>query len=404
MVLIMAWRNIWRNKMRSLVIVFSVALGLFAGVMVLAVYKGMMRDRIKIVIEKEIGHLQMHDPQFKKDYDPAFVINQEDQVVEKIKKFPSIKNIATRTIVQGMLATTTGSSGVQINGVQYNDEIKVAKLDQKIKIGTGLNILKPNEILIGYKLSKKMKLKTGSKLVLTFSDSQSNIISSAFRIAGIYQSDNSGLDERNVYVHKNTLNDLLGMNNQFHEMVIQLNNNDSLKAAQKIISANFKNLLVENWMQISPETDLMVVTVDAMSFIIIGIILFALAFGIVNTMLMAVLERTREMGMMMALGMNKFKMFSLVFLETTFLTFVGAPVGLLISWVLSNYLEVHGINWSSSGEDLMSSFGFSTMINPVFPSDKIGTIMLYVLITALLSCIYPAIKALQLKPVEALRK
>jgi ABC-type lipoprotein release transport system permease subunit len=405
MVLVMAWRNVWRNKMRSLVIILSVALGLLAGVMVLAIYKGMMRDRIRIVIEQEVGDLQLHHPEFKKDYDPSYVIDSAIWIIQKTSDNKNVKAFATRTIVQGMLSTTTGSAGVQINGVLFEQEALVSQLRKKIKEGRALDANKNNDVLIGHKLAKKMKLKLGAKLVLTFTDGQSNIIAGAYRVAGIYESDNAPLDEKNVYVQKKGLNEMLGLHDeQFHELVILLKNNSLLDSTSALLAKNFKNLKVETWKVVSPETDLMVVTVDAMSYIIIGIILFALSFGIVNTMLMAILERTREMGMMMALGMNKFRMFSLVLLETSFLTFVGVPIGLFISWILCSYLEVHGINWANMGKELMSSFGFSTMIYPVFPAEKIGVIIFFVLITALLSCIYPAIKALQLKPVEALRK
>jgi ABC-type antimicrobial peptide transport system permease subunit len=121
-------------------------------------------------------------------------------------------------------------------------------------------------------------------------------------------------------------------------------------------------------------------------------------------MLMAILERTQEIGVMMALGMNRIRLFLLVFLETVFLTLIGTPVGLAVAWVLTLYYQQHGLNWSSAGEEVMRSFGFSSMIYPEFPTEKIVAVICIVLFTALASCIYPAIKALQLQPVEALRK
>ena len=139
-------------------------------------------------------------------------------------------------------------------------------------------------------------------------------------------------------------------------------------------------------------------------YIIIGIILFALAFGIVNTMLMAILERTQEIGVMMALGMNRLRLFLLVFLETVLLTLIGTPLGLGIAWIVTTYYNRHGLNLENMGKEMMNSFGFSTLIYPEFPAEKLAAIMGIVLFTALASCIYPAIKALQLQPIEALRK
>ncbi len=404
MLLKISWRNIWRNKMRSLVIMLSVAIGLFAGIMVLAIYKGVMRSRIKTVIYAETGHIQIHDTSFKKDYEPGFTIRNGVSIVNEIQKYPEIKTVATRTITMGMLSTTTGSSGIQINGVIPEKEHLASQLNQKINEGAGFNPNKHHEVLIGKKLAKKMKLQMGSKLVLTCTDSSNNIIASAFRVAAIYESDNAPLDEKNVYIRQTELNEMLGIGKEFHEIVVLLHKDEALEQVEKKLKDQYPNYLTENWKIISPETDLMVGTVDITSYIIMAIILFALAFGIINTMLMGILERTKEIGMMMALGMNRLKLFILVLMETFFLTITGAPIGLFISWGVTGYYNTHGINWSSRGKEMMSSFGFNTTIYPEFPDEKIMMTLFFVVLTAMLSCIYPAMKALKLKPVDALRK
>lgn len=404
MIFIMAWRNIWRNKMRSLVIILSVAIGLFAGLMVLALYKGMLRGRVRTVIDAEAGHIQIHDSNFKKDYEPFFILKDGNNIISQLNKIPQIKTIATRSITQGMLSTTTGSAGIQINGIIPEIENDASRLNKKIIEGNEFNKQKKNEVLIGKKLADKMKLKLGNKLVLTFIDSAANMVSGAFRVAAIYRSDNTPLDERNVYIRQNELNELLTIGNNYHEIVILLNRDEETETIKQQLQKQFPSCQVESWRDISPETELMVNTVDTYSYIIIIIILFALAFGIINTMLMAILERTREIGMMTALGLNKPRMFTLVLLETIFLTIAGTPVGLLASWLLVNYYNKHGLDWSGMGKEMMGSFGFSTTIYPEFPTDRILAVMIIVIGTALLSCLFPAIKALRLQPVDALRK
>jgi putative ABC transport system permease protein len=108
MILIMAWRNIWRNKMRSIIIILSIAIGLFAGIAVLALYKGMMKSRVRNVIDAEVGHLQIHNSNFKKDYEPQFTLANGAQVLEAVSKMPEVKLAASRSITVGMLATPTG--------------------------------------------------------------------------------------------------------------------------------------------------------------------------------------------------------------------------------------------------------------------------------------------------------
>lgn len=404
MIFRIAWRNIWRNKIRSLVIMLSVAIGLFAGIAVLALYKGMMNSRVRTVIYSETGHIQIHHREFRKDYEAQYTLGLSAKQLSDLQKDPVVRFMATRTITQGMLATTTGSAGVQINGIDRAMENKVSGLAEKIREGKEFDTHKTNQVLIGKKLADKMKLKPGGKLVLTFTDANANLISAAFRVAAIYQSENTPMDERNVYVQQTELNQLLNLGTEAHEIVLILRQDALGLPTARRLQQQFPHLEVASWQDLSPETELMIDTVDITSYIIIGIILFALAFGIVNTMLMAVLERTQEIGVMMALGMNRLRLFLLVFLETVLLTLIGTPVGLGIAWVVTGYYNRNGLNLDSMGREMMSSFGFSTLVYPEFPAEKLAAIMGIVLFTALASCIYPAIKALQLQPIEALRK
>jgi ABC-type lipoprotein release transport system permease subunit len=248
-----------------------------------------------------------------------------------------------------------------------------------------------------------MKLRENSKLVLTFTDSSDNIVSSAYRVVGIYQSNNAPLDEINVYIRQAGLNELLLIGNSFHEIGILLKNDEDLAATMDRLQKTFPGILVESWKEISPETQLLVKTVDTYSLIFMVIILIALSFGILNTMLMSVLERTREIGMMVALGTSRKRIFLLVFLETLLLSMLGAPVGLAGGYFLINYFERYGLDLSGK-EEMMASFGFNTLIYPSFPWEKIIMILVLVIGTAIISCIYPSIKALRLQPVEALRR
>lgn len=400
----MAWRNVWRNKMRSIVIMLSITLGLFAGIAVLALYKGMMKARIRTVIDAEVGHLQIHDNKFKADYEPQYIIVNGDQVLDELKKINGIKVIASRSITNGMLATATGSAGVQINGVIPEQEYEISQLKNKVIEGKLFDTLRKNEIMIGKKLADKMKLKPASKLVLTFTDSSGSIVSGAFRVTAIYKSANAPMDERNVYLRMKDLNALLATGQSFHEIVVLLNDDEGVNKIKLQLKKMFPSYKVESWEEISPETNLMVKTTDQLSYILMTIIMVALAFGIINTMLMAVLERTREIGMMMALGTTKLKIFLLVLLETVYLTLAGAPVGILIGWLTVGYYNKNGLDLSGMGRELMSSFGYSTLIYPEFPSDKIISVILIIITTAIVSCLFPAFKALQLQPVEALRR
>ncbi len=398
-----AWRNIWRNKIRSMVIMLSVTIGLLAGIAVLALQVGMLRSRVRTIIEKEVGHLQIHHRDFKNDLETRFTLGAVD-AGKLLQDFPQVKAFTTRSIAQGMLVTATGSAGVQVNGISLPEENILSRFNEKIVEGTAFEEQKKNTVIISRKLSDKLKIQMGHKLVLTLTDRENNIISGAFRVSGIFQTVNTPLDEVNVYVRQEDLNALLGTGREFHEIVILLHKDEELESTQENLRKKYPGLLVQSWKEISPETELMVTSINQYTYIIIIIIMLALAFGIVNTMLMAVLERTREMGMMMALGLNRRKMVALIFSETLFLTVAGAPPGILLAWLGIDYFSREGIDISAFSKEAMSSFGFESVIYPEFPYGNIPVITLIVIITAMLSAVLPAVKALRLVPVEALRK
>jgi ABC-type antimicrobial peptide transport system permease subunit len=212
------------------------------------------------------------------------------------------------------------------------------------------------------------------------------------------------LDEVNVYIQNADLQELLGLQGVIHEVGILLKSDDMLIGFQNKYKKLFPALQIESWRELSPETDLLVKTVDIYSYIILIIILIALSFGIMNTMLMSVLERKHEIGMMMALGMSRQRLLLLILLESFFLTMAGIPIAIIAGIIVAGYYEKNGLDLTNMGQDLMESFGFDPMIYPSFPTDKLAGIIILVLVTALISSLLPAWKSLKLDPVTALQK
>jgi putative ABC transport system permease protein len=404
MILKMAWKNIWRNWTRSLVIMLSVTAGLFAGLFVLALYKGMMKGRVKTVIYAETGHFQIHQKGFSAEQDPKLYITHPQQLWSLLQKDPRIAVMTTRTIATGMISNARGSSGINLIGVDPEEENPVSGLSEKLREGEWKMKGTKKGILVGRKLANKMGLELGKKVVVTMTDTTDEMISAAFRITGIYQSSNAPLDEVNVYLKAEDLQSMLSMPGEKHEIAVILKQDEMLSATIADLRTKFPSLAIESWDELSPETNLMVNTMDYYSYIILIIILIALSFGIMNTMMMAVLERKKELSMMMALGMSARQLLWMILTETVLLTAIGIPFTWIISNITIGYYAKKGIDMSGLREEMMQSFGFSTTIYPSFPSEKMVPIMMLVLITALLSSIVPMIKTSQMKPSTALQQ
>lgn len=403
MMLRLAWRNIWRNKLRSIVLTTSVVIGLWAGMFIMSFSWGMYKEHVRDVIENQLSNIQIHHPSFQEDQVVDYTISKGQTISEKLKTDARVTGVSVRNIVGGMISSPTYASGVNIYGIKPNEEKKVTTILTSLTKGNSFTDGTQNEILIGEKLAEKLGVKVKNKIVLTFQQKGGEITSGAFRIAGLFRTKNSMLDESVVYTRFEDLGHLLGTGDEIHELAILLKDDALTQTTAKELSATHPELKVETWKQLSPLLQIVIDSFNQYMYIFIAIILLALMFGIINTMLMAVLERQHEFGMLMAIGMNKPKVFSMVVLETVMLTSIGIPLGVLLTYVTVEYFNKHGIDLSVFSEG-MARLGFANIIHPELESSYYLPISLMTAGSAVLSALYPAYKALKLKPAVAIRK
>jgi len=403
MLLKVAWRNIWRNRSRSGVVIASVAVGLFAGMFMMAFFEGVIKQEINSAVETQLSHIQIHNPFFIDDKDINFAIANGQQIVDSLKKDSAVKGASARVITTGMVSSSTTAAGIEIHGIVPSDEKNVSNISQNIIEGSYFGDGKKNEIVIGKKLAEKLGVKLHNKIVLTFQAKTGELTAGSFRIGGIFKTTNSTFDESTAFTQFDDLAQILGTADGVHEIAIMLKDGGQADAVNVQLKKQRPTLLVQTWKEISPEMAIITGTFDQVMYIIIGIILLALMFGIINTMLMAVLERQREFGVLMAIGMNKRLVFSMIVLETVMLTIAGLPIGVLLVISTTGYFGKHGIDLSAFAKGL-SQFGLGNMIYPELQSSMFTPVIAMTAITAIVAAIYPAIKALQFSPATAIHK
>ena len=258
-------------------------------------------------------------------------------------------------------------------------------------------------VLIGEKLAKKLRLNIGTRINVQMVDMNGDLSSKGYRVGGIYRTNNTSYDESTLFVRYDDLKSQLGMTgNKAHEIVVILQDGDWASDVKSSIQNIAGNNNVQTWKEISPEMSLLTDSMDQYMYIFILIILLALCFGIINTMLMAVLERIKEIGMLMAIGMNKSKLFFMIIIESVMLTFTGGALGILIGSGITKIFETHPINLSMFAEGL-ESYGFAAQVYTSLEGSTLFIISVLVIITGILSAVYPARKAVKLNPAEATR-
>ncbi len=400
MMVIFAWKNIWRNKKRSVIILAATAIGLTCGVFIVGVYSGMYDAMVETSINRGLGHIQIHSVAFKKDQLLNQSIANLDSVVQIIQHNHNVQLFSTHTVIEGMVSSATVATGAAIVAVTPDAERTVTSISRSIIHGAYLNT--PNSIVVGKKLAERLKVKLRSRVVISFSGLDGNIIYGAFRISGIYQTEASSFDGMNVFIKQDDLSTLLGTNAPIHEILLRVRSSATLEQTAHEIQQKIPTAVVETWKELAPEVKLTSEIAGITNLFILGIILFALLFGLTNTLLMSVLDRVRDFGVLLAIGMYRRRLFSLIILESLFLSFSGGIIGIAAGWGLTQYFGAHGIDLSLFSDGL-TAYGIPTLLYPVNKLTMYVSLTIMMVATSIIAALYPALKAVRLKPVEAIR-
>lgn len=424
----LSWKNIWRNKVRSLVVIGAMTLGIFGGLFTSAIYKGMTDRRVKDALTKEVAHIQIHDPKYLENPEIGLMLPDPAAIIRFAESQPGVQAAASHIRIVSMINSSATSSGVTVMGIDPGEEKRVSELytsiydsvtlAEKLKLtdgdvigtylrdstGSWFSGTARNPVVIGESLARKLKAKINSKVVLTFQDAEGNLTGGSFRVCGIYRLDNNMFEESNVFVRKTDLAPLASLSpDDAHEVVVLMNEPKQLDAVMKSLAAEYSELDVMDWKTLLPDVgmlnDLMVISMIVIMVIILG----ALGFGIVNTMLMVVLERVKELGMLMAIGMNKRRLFAMIILESVLLCLTGAAAGMAVGAVVIGIFNRHGIDLTAYAQKGMEAWGYSAIMYPSLPWNFYLIVASLVIFTGVAASAYPAWKALKLNPADALR-
>lgn len=398
-----AWRNIWRSPLRSGIIITAISVGMSAGVFTTTFTKGWMNQRLEAGVETEASHMRIQQPKFNENYDLKESILEADKLENSIASMEHVDGVSPRIVIQSMVASAETGTGVKIMGIDPDKEKTVTNLYSKLSVGKYFEGVKRNPILIGAKLAKKLKVKMRSKVVITVQDAEGNITGGAFRVCGIFDITSGMYEETNVFVRKSDLARLLGLSeNTSHEIIVHLDDTDLIDQNTALLKNQYQELLVQSWKESMPELGYLNEIGNLYTYIFVIIILLALGFGIVNTMLMVILERIKELGMLMAVGMSKARIFGMLMLETVLLTFTGGFTGIVIGLGATFVTMKDGIDLSNFAAGF-EAMGYSAHVFPVVEVETVIVIAILVIITGILASIYPARKALKYNPADAIR-
>ncbi len=404
MLLTISWRNIWRHPARSGVLMAAIVAGLWAGIMVSSLTNGWVQQRFDNMIQEELTHMQIHHPEFLVEREVAMYLPQADELMSFLEQDERVREFTPRTLSDAVIQSPMTASGVQIRGIDTQREPRTTTFHENLTRGEYLDNGARNPILLGEKLAERLNVGIGNRVVLSFQDLDNNITSGSFNIIGLFRTASTPYDERNVFVRAEDLNALLTDRSIWHEIAIMLHDESHSSALAADLNDRFDGIAAETWYELSPELRYITDVGGSLTFYIMVVIMLALAFGILNTMLMAIFERMRELGMLMAVGMSRIRVFLMIMMESVILTLTGAAAGLVLAHFTVNHFGRNGLDMTAIGGDSMAEFGYDAVVFPIAGTGDYVTTILLVVCTAIIAAVYPAIKALRLNPVDVIKE
>jgi ABC-type lipoprotein release transport system permease subunit len=404
MYLQLAWRNVWRNPRRTIVILVAVIIGLWSMILLGALMRGIAVGMVKNGIITLTGHIQIHHKGYR--IDPSIENSMTDsRVVEKalLEKLRPGANWVRRVRVNAIANNARHSNGVTLVGIEPQAEANVSFIGSAVFKGRYLRPKDENGILVGEALLKKFETKIGRKLVLMAQNTKQEIASRAFRIVGVFRSEMESTEKQFVFVTRSASQKMLKMGESISEISILLPEGADIDDLTKSLKSTLPTdqFEIHDWRDLLPFQTAYLRILDGFMWFWFLVVFVAMGFGIVNTTLMAVFERMREFGLMKALGMKPWWILRAVLVESFVLLVCGMIIGNSLGFLSIYALSGNGIDLSA----LAAGAEYAGMTRIIYPAAALKDVMvanLTVLLLGLLVSLYPAIKASRFTPVQAL--
>jgi ABC-type lipoprotein release transport system permease subunit len=412
----LAWRNLWRNPRRTLIAMAAIGLGYGMLLFVACLMAGLRQQMVESGTDLVLSDAEVHAPSYYPDRPINQTLGGRDgtdvsTLVAGITTDPRVEAASPRVYGYGLVSATHQSAGAQLLGVVPDQEQKITVLQRRMVKGSYLTGRIPKGVVMGDKLATTIGVEVGSEIVLLTPATDGSTGNDLYTVVGMFHTGLDSVDRDLVLMSIASLQDLVRLSpGRIHEVGIKLHDSD-ITAATKTAAALEMQLSksfpvrVKAWPELAPELADYVQFNRRVTFILFLIFFLLAVMGIVNTMLMAIAARTRELGMLLAVGMRPVQLVGLIVAEAAILAgsslVLGAALGSPVLW----YLQVHGLYLGGSRGAI--SLG-GVVVGPLWYGRQDFTAYtqaaLGLAVTAVVSALYPALRAARFRPTEALRK
>ncbi len=405
----LALRGLTRNPRRTAVVLTAVAIGIAGCSLTVAINSGMAQQMVKTAISTELGHIQIHAAGFEADPELRILLPEGGAHAAGAIAFEGdrVRAWAPRVQAQGLVNSPRASVGVRVVGVRPDAEPLVSAYAHSLVEGDWLDGDRfdggGGRAVVGADLARRLKVDVGDKIVLSVQDLAGDLTGRAFRVKGIFKTPSLPINRSTLLVRLDEAQSLFGLGDRISEIVVIADADRSVAPLRARLGATLGVAAeVRSWEELQPLLVYLVNVMDQMAWAIYAAVFIAMAFGIANVLLMSIYERTREIGVMMAVGMKPRRVVAAVLAESLVVTTVGLGVGLgfglVCIWLLRG-----GIDLSNYAQGL-EALGVGSVIVPVIRTNDMVAPAVMAVLAATLASAWPAIRVAGLRPGEALRR
>lgn len=400
----LAWKNMWRNKQRTAIAMSAVLFAVVLSIISSSLWNGVFDNLIKNVVSFYSGYIQVHKDGYwdERTLDNTFVATH--QLENKIRQQPNIVGVAPRLESFALASSEDLTKGCMVVGISPDEEDRITSLKSKVSKGEYL-INNDREVLLGEGLAKRLKLQLHDTLVLIGQGYHGSTAAGKYRIKGLVKFGAPDLNDQSLFLSLSAAQELFGAERILTSYVLALENssllNSTASAVQSSIGSEYETM---TWEEMMPDVIQHIRIDNASMKIYQGILYMLICFGIFGTLLMMMIERKYEMGMLVAIGMKKIKLMQLLSMESLLIVFSGCILGMLTSIPIVYYLYKYPIRFTGQLAEMYEEFGFEAILPGSTDPEIFVTQGLVVLFLGIILSIYPLVKIAGLNPVSAMKK
>ncbi len=401
----MAWRNLWRHKRRTWLTVGAMIFSNLLLVFMISLQFGSYRMMIDNSLKSYTGHIQIQHNRYNDDPKIKNSFKNIISLADDVRKLPGAGSAGARGVAFAMTSSKQRSYGLQIIGVEPRFEPTASTLPGLVNKGRYFTDINAEEIVIGSVLARNLRVDIGDELTLLGSGRDGSFAAGVVLVAGIFDSGNTDVDRSMAQLPLGYFQSLFGMAGQGHNIVVNAADLSLVTSLRQKVDATLvdrEELIALDWTRLQPGLQQAIKADLASAWFMYAVLIVLVAFSVLNTQLMSVLERTREFGTMMALGLKPFRLGGLVVTETIIMSSFGLAIGAGLGAGLAYYLSIVGFSYPGM-EEMAGRFNLP---DRMYPSLSLLSILLgpgIVFICSLLASIYPALRLFFLQPVSAMR-